>query len=160
MHPARGVDQHGRYREVWTDPAVKDVIDRLHNGDPSCGWEGDPNLVLYLEGDGAGGWRWVLERLESDAQYHVVTRARHGQADVRQLPRLLVERDRQRGYDLAAELIAANEKAEAEKEAQRVEALSATLDKVVWYANRDTHGGVHSGPTLRKVRAASVRLGA
>lgn len=160
VQPTTGVDQHGRFRQVWRDPAVEDVLRLLHEGDPSCGWEGDGNLALFLESDGAGGWRWVLERLEADAQWHVVTRARNDRADIRALPRLLVERDRQRGFDLGKYLTEHNDRVQREQEAREVESTAAKLDKVIWSINKDTHGGVHEGPTLRRVQAVSSRLGA
>lgn len=143
IHPTIRRDPSGRLVEMWTDPAVQDTVRRLHHGDPSCGWEGDENLVLYLEKLPQNPEpTWVLERLEDDGQYHVVCRARPG-ADVRNLPRVLVTHDRQRGHDAMADVMARNERARKEQEDRETDALAEKMEKVYWALGKDV--GHHYG---------------
>lgn len=50
------------------------IVDKLHHGDPTLGWEGDPNLALYSEPDGS----YMLCRLEADGEMRLVARSRPG----------------------------------------------------------------------------------
>lgn len=159
-HPAVRRDAHGRVVELWLDPAVQDVVDRLRNGDPSCGWEGDERLALYMEQvPGRREPSWVLERLEDDGVYRVVTRSRPG-ADLRKLPQVLVEHDRQRGFDAYLAVEAHNAALHARKDAEAGDRMAARLDRVVWSINRDTHGGATDGAILPKVARTARRLAA
>lgn len=45
------------------------VADRLRQGDPAVGWEGDMRLGLYLH---RGRRQWELWRFEHDATYHQI----------------------------------------------------------------------------------------
>ncbi len=63
---------NGRPQFVSNEAA--DLIHKMHYGDPTIGWQGDPRLALYHD---AGG-RWVLERLEADGVYRPVCRSRPG----------------------------------------------------------------------------------
>lgn len=79
-------------RRLWFDPGVRAIIDKLQNGDPTLGWEGDPRLTLYIE-DG----RWVLYRMEADEQMRPVCYSRPGLELDERLIRRLVEHDNRRG---------------------------------------------------------------
>jgi hypothetical protein len=79
-------------RNLWVAPEVQDIIDRLQNGDPSRGWEGDPALALYM---GEGG-RWVLNRYEA-GEYHTVCLSRPNlPLDVRLIDHLVAHDTRRR----------------------------------------------------------------
>lgn len=80
-------------RRLWLDAAMKDVIAKLHRGDPTKGWEGDPRLEVYrepIEG------RWELWRLEDDNVYRMVCRSQPGVPFDERLIEHLVAHDRRR----------------------------------------------------------------
>lgn len=79
---------------LWTSPEVADMVDRLQNGDPTLGWEGDPRLALYWREDG----RWEVSRYEN-GQYSTVCVSRPGVALDARLIMRLVEHDHRRGFD-------------------------------------------------------------
>lgn len=89
-------------RRLWLDGQVRGIVDKLHNGDPTLGWEGDPRLALYLEPDPLGGERWALYRYEADGQYRKVCQSKPGLALDERLIQLLVAHDQRRGFDIAA----------------------------------------------------------
>lgn len=148
-HPEWRRDARGRQRQLWLAPEVQEVVDQLAAL--------DDRLALYLEEDPGGRSRWVLERFGEDGQYHVVTRSRPG-ADLKALPYLLAQRDTwRRGYDPVAEMIAHNEARRAELEHEHNEKLVAALEKVAHGWDKDTHGGVHEGTALPRIRAWAQR---
>lgn len=60
-------------KTLFIDPEVHDIMDRVQNGDPTAGWEGDPAIALFRsEG------RWELARLGHDGEYHTICRSRPG----------------------------------------------------------------------------------
>lgn len=151
----------GHYMTLWIDPVVQDVLDRLHHGDPSCGWEGDPNLALFLEQ--RPQFReptWVLARLEADGQWRAVTRAKRPGANLRHLPLLLVTHDRQRGHDAVEEMIRHNDRLRAEKDARDADRTAEVLDRVIHGINKDTGGGTNDAAVLPKVARVARKLGA
>lgn len=81
-------------RRLWMDPGIKDMIHKLHYGDPTMGWEGDPRLALYLEED-----RWVVQRLESDGVMRVVMQSQPGGKLDDGLILHLMAHDARRGFD-------------------------------------------------------------
>ncbi len=101
---------NGRY--ILRDSGAEDILDRLHNGDPTLGWEGDPNLQLYVNKQG----RWELLRLEDDAEWHTVAIAAPGQVPDRGLIKRLVEHDKRRGFNLSQHLETHNSKVAADFE--------------------------------------------
>lgn len=84
-------------RNLWLGSGVDELIYKLHYGDPTLGWEGDPRLALYLDDD-----CWVLERLEADDTYRTVCRSRPGVTLDNRLIVLLMEHDQRRGFDVEA----------------------------------------------------------
>jgi hypothetical protein len=92
-------------RRLWRDGAVNDIIRRIHHGDPTRGWEGDPRLEVYFDGDTR---QWELWRLEHDNTYRrVVYSDPGGQLDTSIID-WLVAHDTRRGYDPHRELVATN----------------------------------------------------
>lgn len=81
---------------LMLDPAVQDMVDRLHYGDPTLGWEGDPALGLYVDADG----RWALYRLEHDNVLRLFAKAKSPDTPLdRGLILALVKHDQRRGFD-------------------------------------------------------------
>lgn len=58
----------------WTDPAVADLVHRLHYGDATLGWEGDDRLGLF-EAEGGG---WELWRFDENGGDSIVCRGTAG----------------------------------------------------------------------------------
>ena len=75
-------------------PEVERIVQKLHYGDPTLGWEGDPRLALYHNRD-----HWVLERLEADGAQRVVCRSKPGVSLDERLILRLMEHDHRRGFD-------------------------------------------------------------
>lgn len=81
---------------LWVDPEVQEIITKLHYGDATLGWEGDPRLALYRTPD----HRWILYREEDAYQQPVpVCMSRPGVNLDNSLIRRLVEHDHRRGFD-------------------------------------------------------------
>lgn len=136
LHPEFRRDAYGRGRSLMIDPSVADVVDRLHNGDPTWGWEGDERLALFLEEGPEGKPVWVLERLEDDGVYRVVTRSKPG-VDLRGLIPMLVKHDTRRGHNAALDILASNAKAAKARDDAAADATAEKLEKVYWGAKRD-----------------------
>jgi hypothetical protein len=85
------------YPEVMPDGSVAHVepgiLHKLHYGDATKGWEGDPNLHMTWNGQTE---RWSLWRLEQDCQWHVVCRSQPGIPFDERLLEHLVSHDRRR----------------------------------------------------------------
>ena len=64
-------------RRLWLDPVMADIIDKIRDGDPTRGWEGDPQLAVFSQ-DTPEGMRWELMRLEDDNEYRLVARSKPG----------------------------------------------------------------------------------
>lgn len=117
-------------RNLWISPEVERLIHKLHYGDPTLGWEGDPRLALYRDGES-----WVLERLEADGQYRVVCRSRPGLSLDERLIQRLVEHDHRRGFDPST--LADNSGATSQEEYDR---MAEAMERVAWGIHRDTEG--------------------
>ncbi len=73
-------------RSLWMDSGLTTLIDKLQNGDPTLGWEGDPRLALFMDDND----RWVLSRLEADGEYRDICKSRPGlPRDGRRIMRLM-----------------------------------------------------------------------
>jgi hypothetical protein len=118
-------------RRIWLDPEVEDLIDRLHHGDATLGWAGDPALALYRTEDR----RWELWRLESNGHYGMVARSKPGLALDSRLIMHLVAHDMRKGYNPHTDIIRHNakvDKAKAEREEEaRIEAISKVVHALV-----------------------------
>jgi len=91
-------------RRLWIDPVMADVIHKLHTGDATKGWSGDPRLEVYFEPTKR---RWELWRLEDDNEYRLVCRSAPDVVFDDRLIELLVANDKQRGIATLGERIVA-----------------------------------------------------
>lgn len=95
-------------------------VDPIQKGHPALGWEGDERFALYVDRTSA---EWVLVRLEADGRYRVsattdpVAHSISAIDVVGHLIRWLVEHDCARGYDPYADVVAHNDRREAELDA-------------------------------------------
>lgn len=112
-------------RRVWLDPVMADVIDKLHNGDPTKGWDGDPRLEVYFE---PIEQRWELWRLEDDNVYRMTCRSQPGVPFDERLIEHLVAHDRRRFKKSLHDQI--TEKNEALERAVRAENESYVTEEV------------------------------
>jgi hypothetical protein len=53
------------------------IVDKMHNGDATMGWSGDPQLALYSEPDGS----YILARLGTDGRMRKIARNPGGRLD-------------------------------------------------------------------------------
>lgn len=126
-------------KRLMIDPEVQDLVDRLHNGDPTLGWEGDPRLALTGGRDPLTGVNyWELVRFEN-GQYNVVARSRPGLKLDRSLIMHLVAHDlRRRTMDeVNAEIDRHNEALTKAAETAAQEKAADRLAKVYWAAGLD-----------------------
>lgn len=109
-----------------------DLIDALHNGYAPLGWEGDPLLFL--------AWNRQTQRMElwrhnlnGDGKAGLIMRGKPGMrvADMN-IIKFLIDHDTRR-HDVAAQIIAHNEKV-------RQDAIDAQRDKMSEAADRLYHG--------------------
>lgn len=123
---ALGRVAHPEYLRLPGRPAAITLIDDpliapLHDGYGPLGWEGDPRLAVYVDGNARS---WILVRLEADGQYRPVAETGLGAAHVApvdivgQLIQFLVTHDSRRGYDPLADADRHNALLEAEQERQ------------------------------------------
>lgn len=123
-------------RQLWVDPEVQDIVDRLQNGDPSIGWEGDPRLALYRTED----HRWELWRLEESGQMVMVCRSKPGLGLDARLILQLMRHDARRGNDalkVLQSIVDHNDRLEERREAEAVDALMGAREKVDWSLLKD-----------------------
>jgi hypothetical protein len=123
-----------------------DFDDRLHNGDATIGWTGDPRLGVYLEDD-----RVVLMRLCEDGVLRPIMRSKpgHRRLDTAAL-RFLAEHDSQsrRGYDAGKELLEHNQKVLFAKEQAAADKREDAADRL-HHALRKDVGHYEGGLTKR-----------
>jgi hypothetical protein len=121
-------------RKLWVDPEVQEIIDLMHNGDPTLGWEGDPRLALYRTKTG-----WELDRMGEDGYLYTIARSRKDLKLDRSLIVHLVAHDTRRKSALKQhdELAKLKETAEAASDAAHAEKVAERLEKVYWGAKRD-----------------------
>lgn len=129
---------------LWVD---EDFYKRLHWGDASIGWNGDPDLGVYYLGDRIEIWRWC-----EDGEPRRIMRSKPG---VRALDtaalRFLAEHDSRRrgGYDVKAEVDAHNAAIDADKERDFDAKLEAAADKLHWALRKDL--GAYVGGSTRRL---------
>lgn len=120
-------------RPLWIAPEVQEMIDLLHNGDPTLGWEGDPRLALYRsEGD-----RWELWRLEHDGEMRMFCRSKPGAKLDRGLIVQLVAHDGRRGFDLKKHVDEANAAVHRANDARISDMQASAADKLAWALRKD-----------------------
>lgn len=98
---------------------MRDLIHKLHFGDPVKGWEGDTRLGVYWHPEAK---RWEVWRVEDDGVPRFVCRSGPGVPfDDRLIDALCQWDKRRRSQSLVDEVIEANERASAAEEAAHTE---------------------------------------
>lgn len=120
---------------------VCDIADRLRNGDPTLGWDGDPDLLLFYNTGTDRFEVWAPdERMEP---YLAVS---HPRCDASLIRRVADADNRRRtAVDRVTD---ANTKAQADAEAARAERFDEVADKL-HHALRQDLGHHHGGLTRR-----------
>lgn len=108
-------------RQLWIEPDVAGVLHRLHYGDPTKGWEGDPRLAVYYD---PRAKVWELTRYEADGQYRLVARSKPGVRFNESLIDALVARDVRRGFDPHKHIVSVNEGINRKRSAQMQEYIA------------------------------------
>lgn len=125
-------------RRLWVDGSMRDLIDRLHNGDPVLGWEGDPRLAVYWN---QPTQRWELWRLEDDNEYRFVCRSAPGVPfDVRVIHALIEWDVRRRQVSLHDEIVEHNDRLDAEADKRRNEWIAEEFAPKLRHALRKDAG--------------------
>ena len=93
-------------RSLWIEPDVARVLDRIQNGDPVKGWEGDPRLAVYYEPQEK---RWELWRLENDGQYRLFCRSKPGAQFDESIIDALIAHATRRGFNPRQHVLTVNE---------------------------------------------------
>ena len=130
MHHAEHI---GGAAVIVDSGAMDNLIDRLQNGDPTLGWEGDPNLCVAFD---KLTQRWEIHRLEHDGQYRLVMRSRPGMPFPHNVIEWLVQHDTKRGYDFAAAVAKEMEQQEKARHAAFLEKIAPGHEKALWAARK------------------------
>lgn len=114
--------------------AMDDLIHRLHFGDPTLGWEGDPRLALAFNRQTD---RWELWRMEHDGEYRLVCVSKAGVGFPPDLIKNLMSMDGQRGYNLVQDLDRNRQVAEAAKDYTFHQTMAPKIQKLAWGLRKD-----------------------
>lgn len=114
--------------------AMDGLVARLHNGVPTLGWAGDPRLCVAFH---RPTQRWELVRLERDGQYRIICRSKPGMAFPDNLIQSLVAHDGRRGYHVGRDIMAHNDKLQADKDAAGDARLREIKEKVYYAVGKD-----------------------
>ena len=117
-------------RQQWVSPEVEELVRKMHYGDPTIGWQGDPRLALYYSREEQV---WVVERLEADGQYRTVCRSRPGLALDNSLFMHLMAHDMRNGFS-AEDAAEGSEKPMDEDKRLEVQEM---LERVYYGAAKD-----------------------
>jgi hypothetical protein len=121
-----------------------DFYDRLHNGDASVGWTGDPRLAVYHEHGRIEIWRHC-----EDGVPRLIVRSRPGMDTLdASVLRFLAEHDSQsrRAYDVRADMDAVNAAVRKEYERQAKERTDEAADRLYHGLKKDI-GAYEGGST-------------
>ena len=111
-------------RVVWHESVADWFIDKLHNGDGTIGWEGDPQLFIVAERT-PQGTVWELWRAEENGHRSLIEKSPPGYPfDERVLVQLCKLDTRRHDRDLHAEIEAARDKVKADELAARNEYIA------------------------------------
>lgn len=118
--------------------AMDHLLDRLQNGDPALGWEGDPRFVL--------AWnrvdrRWELWRREHDEEYRLFARSKVDHPFPVNIIQEIMAHDVRRGFDPKAYVDAHNAAVDAEKAYQASQRRGPSLEKLAWALRKDDRTG-------------------
>lgn len=111
---------------IWKDPAVLDIVKRMHEGDATLGWSGDKRLGLYIitEGPLAGGWA-VVRHAENGEEYTILV-GKPGASLIGLIPKLAEGDQRRR---LALDINKMLDAEDRKKAAQDQEQLDVAVDE-------------------------------
>lgn len=111
-------------RCVWHESVAEWFIEKLHYGDSTIGWEGDPQLYVVAEATPAGTI-WELWRHEENGHRSLVDKSKAGYPfDERVLVRLCKIDKRRNDRDLHLEILAANAKLDDQRQKARDEYIA------------------------------------
>lgn len=121
---------------VWVDASIRD---RLQNGCPITGWEGDPRLEVYLGPEN----RLHLWRLEADGEYRLLARSAPNAPLDERIIHLLVAHDTRRGYKPKESVDAHNAQVRRARDEKDDEKMSEAADRLAHGVRKDI--GYHYG---------------
>lgn len=124
-----------------------DFYDRLHNGDASIGWVGDPSLGVYHSDDCVELWRHC-----ADGETRMIMRSRPGLTSLgTEALRFLAEHDSQsrRQYDAVAETNAHNDRIRRREAADRDAQMEDVADRLQFGLRKDL--GAYEGGSTRRL---------
>ncbi len=129
-------------RSLWVDA---DFYRRLHFGDASIGWNGDPTLAVYHENDRLVIVRWAT----GEPQTIMRSKPGHKNLDTSAL-RFLAAHDSQRrgGFDVRAELDAHNDGIKADRDRELDAKFDEAADKLHFALRKDF--GAHIGGLTKR----------
>ncbi len=114
--------------------AMNDLVDRLQNGQPSIGWEGDPRLCIAYNRQTTC---WELWRMEADGNYRLCMRSKPGMGFPMNLIEHLMQHDTRRKFDAYRDVERHNDLVKAVAASNARDAQSAAAEKVRWALNKD-----------------------
>ena len=113
-------------------------------GSPSHGWGGDPRMAVYYDPRGGRDQgAYVIARLCDDGEYRLIMEMRANDrplspAGVNLVVRRLVEIDSRRGFDAHADVVAHNDRVEAEQRRRNDEWVTEEIaPRLAWAFGRD-----------------------
>lgn len=124
-------------RSLWIEPDVAGILDRIQNGDPTKGWEGDPRLALYYE---PSEKRWELWRFEVDGEYRLVCRSKPGVRFNETVIDALVAHDTRRGFDPHKHIVTVNEGINRKRSADMSEYVAEHVAPALQFGLRKQFG--------------------
>jgi hypothetical protein len=117
---------------------MDDLVNKLHHGDPTVGWEGDERLALAWNRETQ---KWELWRRERDEDYRLIALSPYQHPFPDDIIERLVTHDVRRGFDVSKYVREANAKVEKEQEYQLGEALGPSHEKLAWALMKDDRVG-------------------
>ncbi len=109
---------------------LHDLADKIQNGSPVDGWEGDARLTLASYRDPkTGEQRWELWRLENDNEYRLVAWLPQDR-DPSGIIRRLVEMDARRGFDIHEAVSRHNAQVDRERQYQSDQVVGAASERL------------------------------
>lgn len=141
------------YLSAWDQPDLAKVID----GDPTLGWEGDPRLCWYWDGQEQRG---VLARREDDGEYRITLVLQPYQmgltAAANRIINRLIEADVQRGADPKRLVDKHNAMIDKQREDRAREERGPVIEKLAWGVGKDLGVGPRSTSFAMKEKAPSI----